>query len=212
MVKNDPSPFREEMKPIPEEHLSLTVTSKLMPLFFQILGPGIMIKTHIGGNMKDLLIHQVGINEDYLENRIQTIFLNGKPVDDMNTAVVENGSVIALSAAMPGLVGATMRRGGFYSSMRSQISYNKNEFSADQGEGHIILKFFNLVVRELGPAFLKKGIWIQGETFQDFMQRYSDELKLGCKSALRDGHLIDITNLFGIDWRNRLVFLQVKSK
>ncbi|NJL58424.1 MAG: hypothetical protein HC887_00995 [Desulfobacteraceae bacterium] len=62
--------------------------------------------------MQTLLCDILEIPKDYVLNRISTIFLDGKPVDCLDTAFVRNHSVVSLSAAMPGLVGAVMRRGG----------------------------------------------------------------------------------------------------
>jgi hypothetical protein len=56
-----------------------------------------------------VLCDQFQVETDYLENRIKTIFLDGKPVDDEDKAVLKNGSTLALSAAMPGLVDSTFR-------------------------------------------------------------------------------------------------------
>ena len=61
--------------------------------------------------------------------------LDGKPVDDIGAALVQDGSTLALSAAMPGLVGATLRRGGAYSSFRSAITYHETGERLRAGEG-----------------------------------------------------------------------------
>ena len=83
----------------------------------------------------------------------------------MDSAWVENGSKLALSAAMPGLVGVTFRKGGFYASLRNTITYSKTEASVVKGDGEIVLKLFNMVAKELGPAFLENGIRIDGNIF-----------------------------------------------
>lgn len=54
----------------------------------------------------------LGLPHFYVEERIQTLLLNGLAVDDPDTAVLESGARLALSAAMPGVLGATLRRGG----------------------------------------------------------------------------------------------------
>ena len=73
---------------IPEETLSLHVNTKQVPLFFQLLGHGFCINVKTGCSVKELLCDQLGIKTDYLAQRIQTIFLNGKVVD---TGVNSNG-------------------------------------------------------------------------------------------------------------------------
>ena len=145
------------------DRLSLIVESKLVPLFFQLLGHGFSLNVQTGCSVKELLCNQLGIHEDYLAQRIQTIFLNAKVVDDVNSAIVDRDATLALSGAMPGLVGAILRSGGFYAPMRSQISHQKNEPTLQLKNGKITLKLWNLVVKEIGPVFLESGIWVQGE-------------------------------------------------
>ena len=93
-----------------------------------------------------------------MDGRISTIFIDSKPVDDLNTAVIEDGATLALSCAMPGLVGAVMRRGGLLSSFRSGISYSHTVKKDTLRPGCIRVKLFNMLIKELGPVFLKAGI------------------------------------------------------
>ena len=93
-----------------------------MPLMGQLFGKGVGINAETGCTVKQLLCDQVGIAADYLSDRVQTIFLNGRPVDDEAKAVVHNGDVLALSAAMPGLVGTILRKGGHLAAMRASLS------------------------------------------------------------------------------------------
>ena len=85
-----------------------------------------LVKVRVGESIRSLLSEQFGLTQEYVKNRIQTAFLNGKPVDDFDTAVVGEGSVLTLSGALPGLAGATLRKGGFFSSLRASLSYQKN--------------------------------------------------------------------------------------
>ena len=168
-----------------------------------------MVKAKVDCTIKTLLCQQLGLNSEYLETRIQTIFLGGKPVDDVNSAIVMEGSTLALSAAMPGLVGATLRKGSYYASMRSQISYRETAPSKSPHNGMILLKLFNLILKELGPIFLKKGVWINGKDISDFFTRQSDDFWTGCKAAKVDGKKIDLDKLLDITWVNKHVFLQL---
>ncbi|MCP4349944.1 MAG: endonuclease/exonuclease/phosphatase family protein [Desulfobacterales bacterium] len=62
-----------------------------------------MLKVQVGCSIRSLLCKQTDVASDYVDERISTVFLDGKPVDDVDSAIVKNGSVLALSAAMPGL-------------------------------------------------------------------------------------------------------------
>ena len=129
----------------------------------------------------------MGIAEDYLENRVQTLFLNGKPVDDVDAMKVSDGSTLALSAAMPGLAGATLRKGGKYAAFRQQISLGSDSPVPVLRKGRMILKLFNQVTEEQGPAVLTKGIGISGGDLLDVIRKAQDQsllqeiLKAGSK-------------------------------
>jgi len=105
-----------------------------------------MVNIQTGCSVKELICNQLGIAEDYLEKRIQTIFLNAKAVDDLDSTIVSDDSTLALSGAMPGLVGVTMRRGGFYASLRNQISHDKNLSVSHRGDGQIRIKLCKPVI------------------------------------------------------------------
>ena len=171
-------------------------------IFFQLLENGFIIKDKVGCSVKEFLCNRMFIEQDYLDKRIQTIFLNGKPVDDVNSAIVKDGSAISLSAAMPGLAGATMRRGGVLAAMRSRISYVPEETSCDSCEGKVTIKFFNLISRELGPEFLNHGIIIPGKTFSDFISTNREIITAELFLAETDGGKIETEKLFNIKWED----------
>jgi hypothetical protein len=189
--------------------LYLHVQDNLLANFFPLLQKGFIVKAQVGCTIKTFLCQQLGLDPEYLETRIQTIFLNGKPVDDVNSAIITEGSTLALSAALPGLAGATLRKGSYYASMRSQISYKEMAPTKSPHNGMILLKLFNLILKELGPTFLKKGVWINGKDISDFFTRQSDDFWTGCKAAKVDGKKIDLDKLLDITWVNKHVFLQL---
>ena len=194
------------------DRLSLVVDVKLVPLFFQLLGHGFCVNVQTGGSVKELLCNQLGIHEDYLAQRIKTIFLNARVVDDVNTAIVDRDATLALSGAMPGLVGAILRSGGYYAPMRSQISHEKNTALTQLKDGQVTLKLWNLVVKELGPTFLERGIWIQGQEIGSLVERHWEALKAGCKAVAIKEKPAAVDSLREADWKTDLVFLQVKSE
>lgn len=131
-----------------------------------------------------MLIEQLGIEEEYIEKRISTIFLNGHPVDDLHGTLVHDGSIISLSAAMPGLVGATMRRKGAYALFRSAIAYHEKEDADTRNEGFIEVKLFNLLMVELGPLFFKRGVYLRPDNLADFISPIMVDLLPGCRLIL----------------------------
>lgn len=144
--------------------LRLTVLPGGVSRFFPLFQEGVVLETETGMSVREFLCSTLGIDEGYVEGRISTIFLNSKPVDDLDTSIVDDGSVLALSAAMPGLVGATMRRGGYYAAMRSAISYRPEKKHAEARRGRVRLKLFNMILEELGPSLLAFGVTVRADT------------------------------------------------
>ena len=190
--------------------ISLTVKPDRMSLFSSLLGQGFTLKVQTGISVRDLLCRQIGVSDDYLDQRIQTIFLDGKVVDNLDTAVIRQGSALALSAALPGLAGATLRRGGAYAAMRNQISYRNNTADGSDENGTVMLKLFNLVALELGPMFLTQGIWIDGKNLENFFRRVPDFFWDGCLTAEIDGISLDVREISLMEWKQKQVFLKLK--
>ena len=195
----------------PYINLSLTLEKSLILIFYQLLSTGFIIHAQTGCSVKELLCGQLGIQDDYLEERIQTIFLDHKTVDDAGSAIIKPGSKLALSAAMPGVLGATLRKGGWYAPMRRQISQDKDMPSDLHKKGEVTIKLFNLIVRELGPLFLEQGIWVKGDDFFHIVARNEHALMVGCKNAIKNDNEINPEKLMEMEWEGKQVFLQIKS-
>ena len=191
--------------------IHIVITREMLPRFFQLLERGFVVKTQAGCSIKRLLCEQLGIEEEYLDKRIQTLFLDGQPVDDVERAFLENDATLALSAAMPGLVGATFRKGGTYAAMRNTISYNPETAPKGHGEARVNLKLFNMVLRELGPIFLENGVWIAKDSFNQFLSRNLNDLQPACSEVKMDDQKIGIGQLADMDWKNPEIFLKVTT-
>jgi len=191
--------------------LCLYLAGNRVPNFFQLLQQGFRVKAQTGCSIKFFLCDQLGFDPEYVENRIQTLFLGGKPVDDTKTAIIRDGSTLALSAAMPGFAGRVLRRGGRFASLRSTISYREKSGKERLQEGVVTLKLFNLLRKEMGPFFLKRGVWIQGKDLDDLLKRESDDFWTGVKKAIVDGKERDLKRLSRMKWAGKEVFLQLIS-
>jgi hypothetical protein len=201
----------EDQNSIPQ-HLNYVVKDNQITVFLKLIESGFRLRIKTGLSIRELFCEQLGISDDYFDNRIQTIFLDSKPVDNVDTALVIAGARIAISAMMPGLVGATFRKGGHYASFRGTISHSEADNSSIKGEGEIVLKFFNVIAKELGPTFLQKGIIIEGERLRDFTHRNSEDLKVGCTSMHLNDAEIDVAKLEKMEWEGQKVFVQVTSE
>ena len=200
----------------PENHhstiitLNLTLKPDRMPLFSHLLGQGFIVETRTGISVRDLLCRQIGVSDPYLDRRVQTIFLNGKVVDDVDTAVIRNGDVLALSAAMPGLAGATLRRGGVYAGMRKEISHYNKASNDSPGNGSVTIKLFNFVALELGAIFLEQGIRINGKQMEFFFQKVPEFFWDGICAAKLDGRPLDRDKITAIELEQRHVILKLE--
>jgi hypothetical protein len=196
-----------------EQTLTLNLTPNLFYLFFPFFQQGVIIKTTVGCSIKTWLSQYMGITPNYVTSRIQTIFLDGKAVDDIEATAIRDGSNLSLSGALPGLVGATLRRGGAFASLRSSITHPvDNEMLPPKG-GWVTLKLFNLLIPELGPLFLAKGFWIKGEALEKFLKDQAEDFWSGCTNAHLNSREIDLKTLRAMKWSpgKELVFLKVLS-
>jgi len=179
------------MAEISEPRLLLSMDGARLEDFFPLLRQGFAVQARVGCSLEDLLCRQWGIAPDYVAQRITTIFLNCRAIDDVKTALVREGAAIALSGAMPGLVGATMRRGGYYAAMRGAMTHQEAAQGEGEGCGRVGLKLFNLLMAELGPAFLLRGILLPSNVLGDFLAGQSPEFWAGCRHVRLDGEPVD---------------------
>src|SRR3990172_1721662 len=114
--------------------ISLEPTREQIPQLRMLLSAGAFVRVVTGHSLRELICEQFRVSPDYLERDIKVLFLNYSPVNDMDSAIIKDEAILALCGAMPGLVGAAMRRDGL-SSMRSSITYKKEATERVQGEG-----------------------------------------------------------------------------
>ncbi len=117
-----------------------------------------------GQSIRDFMRSSLGMADAYIEGAVSTVFLDYKPVDDLDSAVISPGCLVSLSAAMPGLVGAVMRRNSPYASFREGISHDgqmDEEVAAAARPCLVRVKLFNSIMREHGPCLLQSGILVE---------------------------------------------------
>jgi hypothetical protein len=177
----------------PYPKITFVVDGPMVARFFLLLQQGVKIRRRVGCGVEAFLREELGAGPAMIE-KIQSIMLDGKAVDDISSSLVHEGSVLALSGAMPGLVGATLRRGGAYASFRSAITYHEPGKACVPGEGWVSIKIFNLLMAELGPGLLRQGVLVNTAEITNYLVERSQEFRQGCSVTL-DGKPIDITTL-----------------
>jgi hypothetical protein len=160
-----------------EDSITLHLDKKYLAPFFPLLQKGVAVKTPMGVTVTDFLCGHFGLSPQYVKERIQTIFLDGEPVDDEDSARVRDGTVLALSSAMPGLLGATLRKGSPLRCLRREISHREKSNGKPEGDmqGTVTVKLFNFMIPELAGAVLELGIWLDRKEFGTILEKILEE-------------------------------------
>lgn len=149
--------------------LVLAPADEVVPRLVVLLSRGCFVRCTTGASLRGLLLEQLRISPEYLEREIKIVFLDSSPVDDLDAAFVRDGSRVALSAAMPGLAGAAMRRDGL-GWVRASITHHETSADRPVAEGAFLLKLFNQVMEDLGPGLLSRGVYVRGPELADFLE------------------------------------------
>ena len=144
-----------------------------------LLSRGCFVRVVTGSSLRTSLIDQFHVDPGYLEKEIKIVFLDSSPVDDLDGAIVRDSARVALSAAMPGLVGAAMRRDG-PSWLRASITHHETNPEHRVAEGIIFLKLFNRVMEDLGEGFLRRGVYVDAPALASFLNRLDERFWQHC--------------------------------
>lgn len=159
------------------------------------LQKGFYITSFEGKTIHSFLTGQCGFSDEYITSKIKTVLINGGPVDDiLNTKIREN-CVCALSGAMPGIVGAMMRIGSPYASMRESITVKPDNSGVSGKEIIVELKLFNIILSDMGLEFLKHGIMIEKERIHNLINKHYIEISANSRGLSLNGSYINIENL-----------------
>jgi len=172
-----------EQAPLRCRNVALRIMSDQLSIFFPLLQRGVRVQAEVGKPLGQFLSDQLGIPKEYVTGRITTIFMDNRPVDDLERSRIHEGSRVTLSAAMPGLVGATMRRSGFYAALRQGISHAEQGAELPSGQGTLTLKLFNLLLPELAPLILARGILLEQDELDALLNEFDAASRLGVASS-----------------------------
>lgn len=190
-------------------NLHLIIDASGISLFLPLLEKGVVLPASTGCSVRSFLCGQLGLAETYLDQRIQTLFLDARPVDNVDTALIKDGSTLALSAAMPGLLGASMRKGGRYAAFRKDISQTADSCNLQQTNGRVKVKLFNMVAKEIGRELLAKGGWVDGDDLKRIVDYHPDALVQTVKNVLMDGKPADPDRSFFLTLTGRQINLTI---
>jgi hypothetical protein len=180
--------------PLRCENVAIRVRRDQLGAFFPMLQRGVTVQAEVACPLRELLCGQFGIPQEYLAGRVTTIFLDNRPVDDLDGSLIHEGSRVTLSAAMPGLVGATMRRSGFYATLRKGITHVEKGGDLRAGQGTVRLKLFNLLLPELAPLVLARGILVK----RDELNTLLEDLEASSRMDVASSYLCERDDCGGI--------------
>ncbi len=156
------------MGPCANSCLTISLLRKTANGMASLLQHGILYAVDQPVDIHSFLLTLPGFSAEYIENTVQTIFINGTAADSLEHPL-GCGETLALSAAMPGLAGAIFRRHGRHSSLRSQTALK--EQPGNNGIGYITLKLFNSVATDRVFDLMTQGILIHSQAYYDYAVR-----------------------------------------
>jgi len=175
-------------------NLSLELAEDKIASLFLLLQNGFFIKACVGCTIEKFFIEQLHLSPDYIETRIQGLFLDGKPADHIETAIIRNGAHLTLSGTMPGLAGMALRRGPL-AVFRHGITHREKGDYNFSGDGFVQLKLLNLLMKDMGPELLRRGIYINSSELAGYLGNLPTGFWQGCKSIALNGREVS-TGLF----------------
>lgn len=192
----------------------LDIAEDKLRLLNPLLESGVGLQSRNGVSLGEFLILDAGLDPGFAAERVQTVFCDCRPVDDVETARVHDGCVVALSAAMPGLVGAVMRKAGPLSKLRESISQQKEVEACDNEARPVVvwLKIFNLLRQELAAHLFRRGVLLPMTRAAEVLRELPPEFWEGSKGISVRGRRLDpTTHELGFPQSDDLVLLEVRA-
>lgn len=178
----------------------LSMETPALNMFSRLMQKGMNIQFTTGCSITEFLCGQLGITPEYLDSRIQTIFLEGKAVDAPESRALQDGANLSLAAAMPGLAGATLRRGGHFVGFRQGITDDASQGVQEACPGRLTLKLFNLLIKEIGPSLLERGVILSRQELHDLLAQYQADFMNHCRRAQAAGRELDLKEFYALKW------------
>jgi len=131
-----------------------------------LLQEGVCVPSRVECTLRVALEQGMGFPREDVETRMEAIFLDGRPVDDIDAARLHDGARLSLATALPGAAGIAMRRNSPYAALRAAITHHEGGDGADAQNayadtprlGRVHLRLFNLVMRDHAARLLAAGV------------------------------------------------------
>ncbi len=181
-----------------------------LPRFTTLLQGGFYLDVRQGIGLGDLLSGLPGFTEEYVKSRVETIFLDGLPADNLNRQLYGEEMVIALSAAMPGLAGAIFRKGSTHASLRTETATQALQAEEESQSIRIRVKLFNVIAVERGAQILSHGCEIRAKHLAQFLA-YRDTLLSEIRSIEIEDSYCDQQSFLSLLQREETISLNIRE-
>lgn len=182
--------------------LQVRATAEALAALTPLAREGFGVTIAAGLSLRSTLSDDLGLGPECVEKRIQTVFLDGSPVDDIDADFARPGSALALAGALPGVAGIAMQRGSRIGVYREGITHHalKNLPRAESSL-RITLKLFNTVAVECLAQVLSRGVEVRSGRLAELLDDNPEALaqaaflldgapldRAALASSLRGGH------------------------
>jgi len=138
---------------------------------------GFGVDVAAGRSLRQTLAEDLGLGAECVEKRIQTVFLDGSPVDDIDQDHARPGSALALAGALPGVAGICMQRQSRIGVYREGITHRAEEtLPASAHSLRISLKLFNVVAVECLAQVLAYGVEVRSGRLAELLETNPEAL------------------------------------
>jgi hypothetical protein len=163
--------------------------------YLALLQEGAALRAKTGVAVRTFLCEGLGLSPSYVSEQLSTVFLNGRPVDDLDSALICDGYRLSLSGALPGLAGAVMRRSSPLAPLRGTGRRGRATASEPGQEGLLWIKLFNVVLEELGPLMLRRGVLVQSGRLEEALRAEDAALPKTRQEAFLNGAPVGLDEL-----------------
>lgn len=187
---------------------SFAIEQEMLSRFVTVLQSGFYREATAGKTVASFLSDLPGFTDDYIINRLQTIFLNGDSVDDLELGFSGTSATLALSAAMPGLAGAIFRRNSPHAALRKNTTVAPINTSGKTVR--VKVKLFNVIAIERGPELMMQGLKLRTADLISFLELRPSLIE-AINNPIFDGIPIALTDLTNILARQDTIILKVNQ-
>lgn len=147
-----------------------------------------------GRSLRQTLTGDLCLEAECVEKRIQTVFLDGSPVDNIDTDYARPGSALALASALPGVAGICMQRQSRIGVYREGITHQGGaSIPATDRSLRITLKLFNTVAVECLAQVLSRGVEVRSGRLAELLETNPEALV--CAGFRLDGQELSRADL-----------------